>query len=80
MKLLRYRRPSVNAILGITQAKRRIRRELGISQLEAFTKPGRVKQRFKYRLGDYTPIARVIRNTAKGRFPGFLALLTSKRK
>ena len=30
MKLIRYRRPSINSLLGITRAKRRIKKDLGI--------------------------------------------------
>jgi hypothetical protein len=31
MKLFRYRRPSLNSILGITKAKKRVKKELGIT-------------------------------------------------
>lgn len=79
MKLIRYRRPSLNTVLGITKEKRRIKRELGISQVQAWTKPSRVKQRAKYRVGYYSPTMRVIRNTSKGKFPSFLGLFTKKR-
>jgi len=74
MKLIRYRRPSLNTLLGITREKRRIKRSLGISQVQAWTKPSRVKQRVKYNLGWYSPTMRVVRNTEKGRFPSFLGL------
>ena len=60
MKLFRYRRPSLNQLLGVTSAKRRVKRELGISQVEAWTKPSRVKQRLKQQVGLYSPEARVI--------------------
>jgi hypothetical protein len=80
MKLFRYRKPSINTILGITSAKRQLKRELGISQVQAWTKPSRIKQRTKYNLGLYSPAARIIRNTAKGRFPSFLGLFSSKKK
>lgn len=78
MKLFRYRKPSINTILGITQEKRRIKRALGISQVQAWTRPSRLRQRAKYRLGLYSPAARVIRNTAKGKFPSFLGLFNKK--
>jgi len=78
MKLFRYRKPSIKTIAGYTSAKRRLKRSLGISQVQAWTKPNRVKQRVKYSLGLYSPAARVIRNTAKGRFPSFLGLFTKK--
>jgi hypothetical protein len=78
MKLFRYRKPSINTLLGITKEKRRIKRALGISQVQAWTRPSRVKQRMKYRLGLYSPVARVIRNTAKGKVPTFLGLFNKK--
>ena len=31
MKFLRYRRPSLKTLLGITRAKKRIKKELGIT-------------------------------------------------
>ena len=78
MKLFRYRRPSLNQLLGVTAAKRRVKRELGISQVEAWTKPSRVKQRVKSKVGLYSPVARVIRLTAKGKLPTFLGLFGRK--
>jgi hypothetical protein len=69
MKIMRYRRPSPNQLLGITTAKRRVRRSLGISQVEAWTKPSRVKQRAKSQLGLYSPAMRVLQQTFKGKIP-----------
>jgi hypothetical protein len=74
MKLFRYRRPSLNTVLGITRAKRRIRRSLGISQFEGYTRPSRVRQKLKRQVGLYSPAARVVRQTARGKFPTFLGL------
>ncbi len=79
MKVFRYRKPSVNTILGITTAKRRVKRELGISQVEAWTKPARVRQRLKQRVGLYSPAARVVRQTLHGKFPSFLGLFGRRR-
>jgi hypothetical protein len=79
VKLFRYRKPSLNQLLGVTAVKRRVKRELGISQVEAWTKPSRVKQRLKQKAGLYSPVARVIRQTAKGRFPSFLGLFGRRR-
>jgi len=79
MKLIRYRKPSIYRLLGITTEKRKIKRSLGISQVQAWTKPSRVKQRVKYNLGLYSPTMRVIRNTAKGKFPSILGLFSKKR-
>jgi len=79
MKLFRYRAPSIRSLTGYTAAKRRVKRGLGISQVQAWTKPTRVKQRAKAKLGLYSPTARVIRQTAKGNFPSFLGLFGRKR-
>jgi hypothetical protein len=80
MKLFRYRKPSMKTLLGVTRAKRQLKRELGISQTQALIKPSRIKQRAKYQLGWYSPAMRIVRNTAKGRFPSFLVLFSRKRK
>ena len=79
MNLFRYRKPSMKTLLGYTSAKRQVKRKLGISQVQAWTKPSRVKQRVKYNFGLYSPTARVVRNTAKGKFPSFLGLFSGKK-
>jgi hypothetical protein len=79
MKLFRYRTPSIRSLTGYTAAKRRVKRGLGISQVQAWTKPTRVKQRAKAKLGLYSPTARVIRQSAKGNLPSFLGLFGRKR-
>ncbi len=79
MKFMRYRRPSLSTLLGVTKAKRRVKRELGISQVQAWTKSSRVKQRAKYHLGLYSPVMRVVRQTSKGKVPTPLGLFTKKR-
>ena len=78
MKLFRYRKPSLNTILGVSAAKRRLKRGLGISQVEAWTKPSRVKQRLKSQAGLYSPEVRVVRQTLRGKFPSFLGLFSRK--
>ncbi len=80
MKLMRYRRPSLRTLLGVTKAKRRLKRELGISQVQAWTKPSRVKQRAKSRLGLYSPVMRAVRQTSRGKLPTPLGLFTTKRQ
>lgn len=80
MKVMRYRRPSMNRVLGITTAKRRVRRSLGISQVQGWTEPSRVKQRAKQKLGDYSPAMRVVRQTSRGRFPSLFGLWSRKSK
>jgi len=78
VKLLRYRRPSLRTLTGYTRIKRRAKRQLGISQVQAWTKPSRVAQRAKQRVGYYAPTMRVVRNTEKGRFPSLLGLFGKK--
>jgi hypothetical protein len=68
MRIFRYRKPSMNQLLGITKLKRKVKRELGISQVEAWTKPSRVKQRVKQKVGLYLPTMRFIRQASKGKF------------
>ena len=79
MKLMRYRRPSVSTLFGVTRVKRRLKRELGISQVQAWTKPSRVKQRAKSRLGLYSPVIRTVRQASKGKVPTPLGLFGKKR-
>ncbi len=69
MKLFRYRKPSVKRILGITKITSGIRKTSGISTVERFTKPSRIKQSFKQKVGIYSPTMTVIRQTSKGKFP-----------
>jgi hypothetical protein len=76
MKLLGYRRPSLRNLSGYTWVKRQTKRQLGIVQ--AWTKPSRVKQRAKQDVGFCSPAMRMVRNTAKGRFPSFLGMFRKK--
>jgi hypothetical protein len=63
MKFFRYRRPSINTILGITKEKKRIKKELGIT---AILKPFRwwtnTKRRLKRRAGYESPAGRLVRD------------------
>jgi hypothetical protein len=79
MKLFRYRKPSMKTLIGYTSAKRRLKRNFGISQVQAWTKPSRVKQRVKYNFGIYSPATRVVRNTAKGKFPSIFGIFGRKK-
>ena len=65
MTIFRYRKPSLSTLLGVTAATRRVKRSLGISQVQGFIEPSRLKQKIKYRAGLYTPVARAIRQTAR---------------
>ena len=52
MKLFRYRRPSLNTLLGITKAKKRVKKELGITDaLKPFRWWTNAKRRFKRKVG-----------------------------
>lgn len=78
MKLFRYRKPSVRQLLGVTKIKRQVKRELGISQVQGWTQPSRLKQKAKQHVGLYSPVARVVRQTSKGRFPTLFGLFGKK--
>ena len=77
--MFRYRRPSLKTALGVIRVKRQMKRSVGISQVEGWTKPSRVKQKLKYRAGLYSPVVRVIRQTAKGKLPTLFGLFDKKR-
>ncbi len=76
MKFLRYRRPSWKTILGVTKAKKRLKKELGIT---ALLKPLRwwpnEKRRIKRKIGYESETGRLIRNGLP-RPGGCLVLLT----
>ena len=78
MKLFRYRKPSLNTVIGITRAKRAIRKATGISTVERYTKPSRIKQSLKQRVGIYSPTMTVVRQTSKGKLPSFFGLFGKK--
>lgn len=78
MKLIRYRKPSVKSMLGVTKAKRSVKRSLGISQVQVWTQPSRLKQKVKYGTGLYSPAVRVVRQASKGKLPSFLGLFTKR--
>ena len=63
MRLFRYRRPSLNTLLGITKAKKRIKKELGITDaLKPFRWWTNTKRRFKRTIGYESEAGRLIRN------------------
>jgi hypothetical protein len=63
MKFFRYRRPSLKTVLGITKAKKQIKKELGIT---ALLKPFRwwpnQKRRLKREVGYESEAGRLIRD------------------
>ena len=63
MKLFRHRRPSLKTILGVTKAKKRLKKELGITALlKPFRWWGNTKRTFKRRIGYETEPWRILRN------------------
>lgn len=67
MRIFPYCKPSLSAHLGVAAAKQSIKRSLGISPVRGFIEPSRLKQKIKYRAGQYTQVPRAIRQTAKGK-------------
>lgn len=52
MKLVRYRKPSVKTLLGVTKAKRQIKKDLGITKITRVTNaPKNTKRRIKRKAG-----------------------------
>ena len=63
MKFFRYRRPSWKTVVGITKAKNRIKKGLGISALlKPFRAWTNAKRRFKRKIGYESDAGRLIRN------------------
>lgn len=73
MKLFRYRKPSIKTLVGITSVKRKIKKATGISTVERYTKPSRIKQSIKQKVGIYgDPTITTIRQISKGKIPSLL--------
>lgn len=69
--LFRYRRPSVKTMLGVTRAKKRLNRQLGITAARRpFRAPGNAKRRMLRRAGYYSGPMKFLR---------FLGRMTKKR-
>ncbi len=68
----------MNTILGITRVKRSIRKATGVSTIERYTKPSRIKQSIKQKVGLYSPTMTVVRQTSKGKLPSFFGLFGKK--
>jgi hypothetical protein len=59
---MRYRRPSLKTMLGITKAKKRVKRRLGITALlRPFRAPGNFKRRVLRRIGYYSEPMKMLR-------------------
>ena len=62
MKFFRYRRPSLKTVLGITKAKKRLKKELGITEaMKPFRWWTNTKRRFKRKVGYESDAGRLIR-------------------
>ena len=63
MKFFRYRRPSLKTVLGITKAKKRLKKELGIADaMKPFRAWTNAKRRFKRKIGYESRAGRLIRD------------------
>ena len=63
MRFFRYRRPSINTLLGVTKAKKRVKKELGITDaLKPFRWWTNQKRKFKRRIGYESEAGRLVRN------------------
>ena len=63
MKLFRYHRSSLNTLLGVTKAKKRTKKGLGITDvLKPFRAWTNAKRRFKRKIGYESETGRLIRN------------------
>ncbi len=59
---MRYRKPSLKTILGLTKAKRRLKKELGIYEVTKYTNATKnAKQRIKRKLGYYSEPMKLLR-------------------
>jgi len=55
MKLFRYRRPSLNTLLGVTKAKRRLKKDLGIYEVtKVINAPQNAQRRMLRKVGYYS--------------------------
>ena len=62
MGFFRYRRPSIKTALGITKAKKRINKQLGITAIKRpFRAPGNAKRRILRKVGYYSGPMKFIR-------------------
>lgn len=49
---MRYRKPSLKTVLGVTKAKRRVKKDLGLYSVTAVTNaPANAKRRLKRKVG-----------------------------
>lgn len=54
-RVIRYRRPSLKTALGVTKAKKRMKKQLGITAaMKPFRTPGNAKRRALRKVGYYS--------------------------
>ena len=62
MKLIRYRKPSLKTALGVTKAKRRVKKNLGIYKVTKITNaPKNIERRVKRKTGYYSEPMKFLR-------------------
>jgi hypothetical protein len=71
MDEMRYRKPSVKTVLGITKMKKRVNKALGINKLLApFRAIGNYQRRLLRRAGYYSPEMKALRAAKHGQVAG----------
>jgi putative lipase involved disintegration of autophagic bodies len=59
---MRYRKPSIKSLLGITKAKRRVKRSLGVYKVTKYTNaPKNFKTKIKRKSGYYSAPMKIFR-------------------
>lgn len=60
--MIRYRRRSLNTVLGVTKAKRQVKKELGVYEVTQITNaPRNAKRRARRKVGLETELVRFLR-------------------
>lgn len=63
MKIIRFRKPSLNTLLGITQAKRKVKKDLGIYTVtKILNYPTNLKRKVLRNAGYYSEPMKILRN------------------
>jgi hypothetical protein len=71
MSNIRYRKPSVKSLLGITKMKKRVKKALGINKVLApFRAVNNYQRRMLRRAGYYSPEMKMMRAAKRGQAPG----------
>lgn len=63
MKIFRHRKPSAKTLLGITKAKKRVKKTLGITAaMKPVRAPGNIKRRALRKAGYYSGFMQILRH------------------